>query len=132
MVDKLNQFIYITLNLFILKNSGVECMVYASIPTIKGGTMNKAGVLKRKRLNEIALENGLPSVELIESVIFSSNSVFSFKIKKLHWKGGADLTQQADVFHTGGATFRESARRSKLGYPTIVCVFGSSTAGGIC
>lgn len=40
------------------------------------------------------------------------------------------MTQQADVFHTGGGTFRESARRSKAGFPTIVCVFGSSTAGG--
>jgi len=90
---------------------GVECMIIANVYTIKGGSMNEATVLKSARLAEIAAENRLPTISLIQSA-------------------GADLSQQEKVFHRGGAAFRELARRSKKGIPTIAVVFGSSTAGG--
>ena len=90
---------------------GVECIVSANVPTIKGGSINEATALKSARIAEIARENRLPSVSLIQSA-------------------GADLSQQEKVFHQGGAGFRELARRSKLGIPSVAVVFGSSTAGG--
>jgi acetyl-CoA carboxylase carboxyltransferase component len=73
--------------------------------------MNKISVLKSLRLSEIATENRLPAISFIQSA-------------------GADLTQQGKVFHRGGSAFRELAKRSKAGIPTISVVFGSSTAGG--
>lgn len=90
---------------------GVECMVSASVSTIKGGAMNEVSVMKSLRLSEIAYENRLPCIALIQSA-------------------GADLRQQDKVFHRGGAAFRELAKRAKAGLPTISVVFGSSTAGG--
>lgn len=91
--------------------SGVETLINASVPTIKGGAMNAYTVLKGQRLDVIAAENELPMIYLIESA-------------------GADLTQQAKIFNTGGAAFREIARRSRAGIPSISVVFGSCTAGG--
>lgn len=91
--------------------NGVETLVNASVPTIKGGAMNEYTVLKGQRLDVIALENRLPMVYLIESA-------------------GADLTNQGKIFNTGGAAFRELARRSKAGIPSLSVVFGSCTAGG--
>jgi len=91
--------------------SGVETLINASVPTIKGGAMNAFSVLKGQRLDTIAAENRLPVIYLIESA-------------------GADLTQQAKIFNTGGAAFREIARRSKAGIPSLSVVFGSCTAGG--
>ncbi|MGV3524702.1 MAG: acyl-CoA carboxylase subunit beta [Candidatus Sericytochromatia bacterium] len=91
--------------------SGVETLINASVPTIKGGAMNDFTVRKGQRLDVIAAENQLPMVYLIESA-------------------GADLTQQALIFNTGGAAFREIARRSKAGIPSLSVVFGSCTAGG--
>eukprot|EP01117_Protostelium_nocturnum_P010763 TRINITY_DN387_c0_g1_i1.p1 TRINITY_DN387_c0_g1~~TRINITY_DN387_c0_g1_i1.p1 ORF type:complete len:518 (+),score=165.26 TRINITY_DN387_c0_g1_i1:1807-3360(+) len=90
---------------------GVECIVSASVPTIKGGSVNHVSVEKGRRIAEISIENRLPVINMIES-------------------GGADLTQQSRVFHLGGGSFRDIARRSKEGIPTITVVFGSSTAGG--
>jgi acetyl-CoA carboxylase carboxyltransferase component len=63
------------------------------------------------RIDQIITENRLPAISLVES-------------------GGADLRQQAKVFHAGGAGFRSLTRRSKDGVPSISVVFGSSTAGG--
>lgn len=91
--------------------NGVEVLINASVPTIKGGAMNLSTVRKGQRLDVIAAENRLPMIYLIESA-------------------GADLTQQASIFNTGGAAFREIARRSKAGIPSISVVFGSCTAGG--
>lgn len=91
--------------------SGKECMILANESTIKGGAINEIGVLKWMRLAEIARQNGLPSIQLIESA-------------------GADLLHQHKIFIPGGQGFREITRRSKQGLPTISLVFGSSTAGG--
>lgn len=91
--------------------NGVEVLINASVPTIKGGAMNEYTVLKGQRLDVIAAENELPMIYLIESA-------------------GADLTNQAKIFNTGGAAFREIARRSRAGISSISVVFGSCTAGG--
>lgn len=91
--------------------SGVECMITSNVYTIKGGSLNEASLFRGGRASEIARENRLPTVSLIQSA-------------------GADLSQQEKVFHRGGGGFRETAQRSKLGIPTIAVVFGSSTAGG--
>ena len=91
--------------------NNVECLITCNIPTIKGGSINQVSVEKGHRLSQIAMENRLPTIALLQS-------------------GGADLTQQSKVFHSGGSAFRDIAIRSKMGIPSICVVFGSSTAGG--
>jgi acyl-CoA carboxylase subunit beta len=91
--------------------SGVECVITANEPTMKGGTLNPYSVLKSGRTMEICAQNRLPIINLTES-------------------GGADLPHQAQIFVPGGKGFREITRRSAERIPTICLVFGSSTAGG--
>ncbi len=90
---------------------GVECLISANDPTVRGGAMNPNTFKKSARAADIALENRLPTVNLVES-------------------GGADLPSQAELFIPGGRAFRDLTRQSALGLPTIALVFGSSTAGG--
>ena len=91
--------------------SGQLTMIIANIATIKGGSIDKVTLEKAMRLNEIAMENRLPAVYLVESA-------------------GANLKEQQNIFNLGGTNFREITRRSKEGIPTISVVFGNSTAGG--
>ncbi|MEO6792681.1 MAG: acyl-CoA carboxylase subunit beta [Mycobacterium sp.] len=91
--------------------SGVECMIVANDPTVKGGTSNPWTLRKILRANQIAFENRLPVISLVES-------------------GGADLPTQKEVFIPGGRMFRDLTRLSAAGIPTIALVFGNSTAGG--
>ncbi|MBV9321439.1 MAG: acyl-CoA carboxylase subunit beta [Mycobacterium sp.] len=91
--------------------SGVECMVVANDPTVKGGTSNPWTLRKILRANQIAFQNRLPVISLVES-------------------GGADLPTQKEVFIPGGQMFRDLTRLSAAGIPTIALVFGNSTAGG--
>ena len=91
--------------------SGVECMISASDPTVKGGASNPYSLRKVLRANEIARQNRLPCIGLTES-------------------GGADLPTQKDIFIPGGAMFRDLTRLSAAGIPVISLVFGNSTAGG--
>jgi acetyl-CoA carboxylase carboxyltransferase component len=91
--------------------SGVECMIVANDPTVKGGTSNPWTTKKIFRANDIALQNRLPMISLVES-------------------GGADLPTQKEIFIPGGRLFRDLTRLSKAGIPTIAVVFGNSTAGG--
>ncbi len=91
--------------------SGVECLVLASDPTVKGGAINPYGLDKSLRAMEISQKNRLPLINLTESA-------------------GADLPVQAKIFVPGGKTFRELTRRSAERIPTICLVFGNSTAGG--
>jgi acetyl-CoA carboxylase carboxyltransferase component len=91
--------------------NGVECVVSANDPTVKGGSQSPTTVTKALRAMDVAMRNRLPLISLTES-------------------GGADLTKQADVFNPGGATFKNLSRLSAAGIPTITLVFGSSTAGG--
>jgi acetyl-CoA carboxylase carboxyltransferase component len=91
--------------------NGVECMIVANDPTVKGGTSNPWTFKKVLRANQIALQNRLPVISLVES-------------------GGADLPTQKEVFVPGGQLFRDLTRLSAAGIPTIALVFGNSTAGG--
>ncbi|KAI9251812.1 carboxyl transferase [Phascolomyces articulosus] len=91
--------------------SGVLCIVSATVPTLFGGAMNEASVLKSGRIHQIAMENRLPTITLTQSA-------------------GANLQQQFRVFHRGGAGFRNQALQSKAQIPSCCVVFGSSTAGG--
>ncbi len=91
--------------------SGVECVITASEATVKGGAMSEMSVGKSGRLSDIAEQNRLPSISLIESA-------------------GADLPNQSKIFVPGGRGFRDLTRRSEARVPTICLVFGSSTAGG--
>jgi len=91
--------------------AGVECMVVASDPTVRGGSISPTGVQKVLRALEISRVNRLPFVNLVES-------------------GGADLPKQADVFMPGGNQFKLLARLSAAGIPTVTVVFGPATAGG--
>jgi len=90
---------------------GVECMLVAHDPTVKGGTSNPWTLKKVLRANQIALENRLPVISLVES-------------------GGADLPTQKEIFIPGGQMFRDLTRLSAAGIPTVALVFGNSTAGG--
>lgn len=91
--------------------SGVRCLINASNSAIKGGTMTPWGVQKGLRMQEIALQQKLPCVSMIES-------------------GGANLMYQAELFIPGGKTFANQARLSAAGIPQVCVVHGSSTAGG--
>ena len=90
---------------------GVDCLIVANDPTVKGGTSNPWTLRKTLRANQIALENRLPVVSLVES-------------------GGADLPTQKEIFIPGGQMFRDLTRLSAAGIPTVSLVFGNSTAGG--
>jgi acetyl-CoA carboxylase carboxyltransferase component len=91
--------------------NGVECMISGNDPTSQAGSSNRYSLPKSLRAQDIARENRLPLVNLVES-------------------GGADLPDQAEVFLTGGKWFRNLTQLSAMGIPTIALVFGSSTAGG--
>ena len=91
--------------------AGKLCMVNSNVGTRKGGSVDYATVFKSLRLGDIARENRLPSINLVES-------------------GGANLPDQAKIFNYGGESFREISRRSQMGIPTISIVFGNATAGG--
>ncbi|GAB3141667.1 carboxyl transferase domain-containing protein [Amycolatopsis stemonae] len=90
---------------------GVECLVSASDPTVKGGASNPWTTKKSFRAADIAAQNRLPSINLVES-------------------GGADLPTQKEIFIPGGRIFRDITRASAAGCPTVALVFGNSTAGG--
>jgi len=93
---------------------GVECMVVANDATVKGGTYYPLTVKKHVRAQEIALENRLPTLYLVDS-------------------GGAFLPLQDEVFPDEkhfGRIFANQARLSAAGVPQVAAVLGSCTAGG--
>lgn len=90
---------------------GVECMIVANDPTVKGGSSNPSTLKKGHRAAQIAAECGLPTINLVES-------------------GGADLPTQKDIFIPGGGSFRSITKASADRRPTVALVFGNSTAGG--
>ena len=91
--------------------SGVECVVVAHDPTVRGGASNPYTWKKVLRALEIARLNRLPLVNLVES-------------------GGADLPSQAELFIPAGQLFHDLTQLSALRIPTLALVFGNSTAGG--
>ncbi|MGH3621731.1 MAG: acyl-CoA carboxylase subunit beta, partial [Sciscionella sp.] len=90
---------------------GVECVLIANDPTVRGGASNPWTLRKVLRAMDIALRNRLPVLNLVES-------------------GGADLPAQKEIFIQGGQMFRDLTRLSAAGIPTVALVFGNSTAGG--
>jgi 3-methylcrotonyl-CoA carboxylase beta subunit len=93
---------------------GREVMIVCNDSTIKGGTYYPMTVKKHLRAQEIARENRLPCVYLVDS-------------------GGANLPHQTEVFPDRehfGRIFYNQATLSALGIPQIACVMGSCTAGG--
>ncbi|MEJ2858160.1 MULTISPECIES: acyl-CoA carboxylase subunit beta [unclassified Saccharothrix] len=90
---------------------GVECVIVANDPTVRGGASNPYTLRKTFRANDIAFQNRLPLIGLVES-------------------GGADLPSQSEIFIPGGRAFRDLTRLSAAGIPTISTVFGNATAGG--
>jgi acetyl-CoA carboxylase carboxyltransferase component len=91
--------------------SGVESVIIANDGTVRGGTSNPYTWKKMLRALQIARENRLPVINLVES-------------------GGADLPSQADLFVPAGRLFHDLTRLSAAGIPTVALVFGNSTAGG--
>jgi acetyl-CoA carboxylase carboxyltransferase component len=87
------------------------CVINANIGTKKGGVVDYATSLKNLRLSQIAKENKLTTINLVES-------------------GGANLPDQDRVFNNYGSMFKEMSKRSKDGIITISIVFGNATAGG--
>ena len=94
--------------------SGRQCMIFANDATVKGGTYFPMTVKKHLRAQEIAQENRLPCIYLVDS-------------------GGANLPNQAEVFPDRdhfGRFFYNQANMSARGIPQIASVMGSCTAGG--
>ncbi len=94
--------------------AGVECMIVANDPTVKGGAYHPMTVKKHLRAQEIAQKNRLPCIYLVES-------------------GGAFLPMQDEVFPDKddfGRIFYNQAQMSAQGIPQIAVVHGSCTAGG--
>ncbi len=94
--------------------AGREVMIVANDPTVKGGTYFPITVKKHVRAQQVALENRLPCVYLVDS-------------------GGAFLPMQAEVFPDRdhfGRIFYNQARMSAEGIPQVAVVMGSCTAGG--
>jgi 3-methylcrotonyl-CoA carboxylase beta subunit len=94
--------------------SGRECVIVANDATVKGGTYYPMTVKKHLRAQEVALQNNLPCVYLVDS-------------------GGAFLPRQDEVFPDRehfGRIFYNQATMSKNGIPQIAAVLGSCTAGG--
>ena len=96
------------------KVSGRECVLIVNDATVKGGTYYPITVKKQLRAQDIALENHLPCIYLVDS-------------------GGANLPNQSEMFADKegfGRTFYNQSNMSALGIPQIAIVMGSCTAGG--
>jgi geranyl-CoA carboxylase beta subunit len=92
--------------------SGVRCMISASDSGIDAGALQPKGLDKQLRVQELALENKLPYIQLVESA-------------------GANLmAYRVEEFIRGGNLFRNLARLSAAGLPVVTVTHGSSTAGG--
>ncbi len=93
---------------------GQECVIVCNDATIKGGTYYPVTVKKHLRAQEVARENRLPCIYLVDS-------------------GGANLPNQAEIFPDRehfGRIFYNQANMSAMGIPQIAVVMGSCTAGG--
>ncbi|MFN3415072.1 MAG: carboxyl transferase domain-containing protein [Caldimonas sp.] len=94
--------------------SGVDCVIVCNDATVKGGTYYPMTVKKHLRAQEVAQQNGLPCIYLVDS-------------------GGANLPNQDEVFPDRdhfGRIFYNQATMSAAGIPQLAVVMGSCTAGG--
>jgi len=87
------------------------CVINSNVGTRKGGSIDAETMEKSLRINEITLQNRLPTINLVES-------------------GGANLPDQDKLFNYGGKSFKDITNRSKEGLTTISIVLGNATAGG--
>ena len=92
--------------------AGVRCVIVNDDSGIKAGAMTVAGGYRLRRAQEIALEQKLPFIHLVESA------------------GGDLINYTVEGFIAGGTLFANLARLSKAGVPVIAILHGSSTAGG--
>jgi len=92
--------------------SGTRCMIVVNDSGIDAGALQPRGLDKQLRMQEIALENKLPYVQLVESA------------------GANLLAYRVEEFVRGGNLFRNLARMSAAGLPVVTITHGSSTAGG--
>ena len=92
--------------------SGVRVMINASDSGIDAGALQPMGLSKQLRIQELALENKLPYVQLVES---AGANLMAYKVEE---------------FVVGGGLFRNLARLSAAGLPVVTVTHGSSTAGG--
>ncbi len=92
--------------------SGIRCMINVSDSGIDAGALQPMGLDKQLRIQEIALENKLPYVQLVESA------------------GANLLAYRVEDFVRGGNLFRNLARMSAMGLPVVTVTHGASTAGG--
>ena len=92
--------------------SGIRCMISASDSGIDAGALQPMGLDKQLRVQELALENKLPFIQLVESA------------------GANLLAYRVEEFVRGGNLFRNLARLSAAGLPVVTVTHGSSTAGG--
>jgi geranyl-CoA carboxylase beta subunit len=90
---------------------GTRCAVYVDDFLIKGGSISRFGMEKRKNMQTLALKKKLPLVVLAQS-------------------GGGDLREMGDTFGFSGEMFANQALLSAAGIPQITVVHGSATAGG--
>jgi geranyl-CoA carboxylase beta subunit len=90
---------------------GTRCIVCVDDYLTKGGSITQLGSIKRRRINQLALDNKMPLVALAQS-------------------GGGNLAQLGDWFAFSGAGFADQCRLSAAGVPQITVVHGSATAGG--
>src|SRR5512140_1199482 len=92
--------------------AGIRCMISANDSGLDAGALQPYGLDKTLRVQELALENKLPFVQLVESA-------------------GANLLRyRVEDFVRGGSLFRNLARMSAAGLPVVTVTHGSSTAGG--
>ncbi|WP_306253928.1 acyl-CoA carboxylase subunit beta [Parvularcula sp. IMCC14364] len=92
--------------------NGTRCAVVVDDSGIKAGSLTVAGGYRLRRLQQIALEQNLPFVHLVESA------------------GGDLMNYTVEGFFEGGSLFANLARLSKAGIPVLAILHGSSTAGG--
>ncbi|KAF2207628.1 hypothetical protein CERZMDRAFT_50745 [Cercospora zeae-maydis SCOH1-5] len=90
---------------------GRPVLLLSHIPTQSGGSWSRITVPKQNRVTQIANENSLPIIALVQSA-------------------GVFLPDQFESFHKGGQLFHDLARRSQDGHQSCAIVFGTSTAGG--
>ncbi|XP_069127450.1 uncharacterized protein [Argopecten irradians] len=90
---------------------GKLCMIVANDATVKGGTVYPITLKKQLRAQEIAEQNRLPTIYIVES-------------------GGGFLPLQADIFNPGGRVFCNEAVMTSMGIPQMAIVCGNCTAGG--
>ncbi|KAA0227241.1 acyl-CoA carboxylase subunit beta, partial [bacterium] len=102
--------------------SGVECMIQGNDPTVAGGAMTTYAAKKIMRALEVARQNRLPYVQMVESA--------GADLRRSTDSAEAEMARQTVHFAESGRFFHDITELSAMKVPTMSIVFGSSTAGG--